>query len=62
VALTAGDLDWLEADVKAGKLPYTDGFFFGESDGNETDDDLALIAKAREALAAGLTAFYDSWW
>jgi hypothetical protein len=55
VALTASDLDRLEADVKAGKLPHTQSFFFGESDGTETEDDLAFIAKAREALAAGLT-------
>ena len=62
VALTDEDLDRLEADVKAGKLPHTEGFFFGASDGNETDDDLAFVAKAREALAAGQTVFYDSWW
>ena len=62
VALIASDLDRLEADLKAGKLPYTEGFFFGASDGTETDDDLAFIVKAREALAAGMTVFYDSWW
>ena len=62
VTLTAADLDRLEADVKAGKLPHTQGFFFGASDGTESDDDLAFIAKAREALAAGLSVFYDSWW
>jgi hypothetical protein len=62
VVLTAADLDRLEADVKAGNLPHTSGFFFGESDGSEADGDLAFIAKARQALAAGLTVFYDSWW
>jgi hypothetical protein len=61
VALTSEDLDRLEADVKAGNLPDTTGFFFGESDGREAED-LAFIAKAREALTAGLTVFYDSWW
>lgn len=62
VALTPDDLDRLEADVRAGVLPETGGFFFGESDGSEVDGDLAFVAKAREALAAGLTVFYDSWW
>ena len=62
VALTAGDLDRLEADIKAGRLPHTTGFFFGESDGTEQADDLAFVAKAREAIAAGLTVFYTSWW
>lgn len=60
--LTAGDLDNLEADVKQKRLPETSGFFFGESDGTELVDDLAFIAKAREALAANLTVFYTSWW
>lgn len=62
VMLSLSDLDRLEADIRATKLPYTDGFFFGESDGSEIDDDLAFIAKAREAIAEGLTVFYDSWW
>ena len=54
VVLPAQDIDRLEADVKAGNLPYTQGFFFGESDGSETEDDLAFIAKAREAQGGGL--------
>jgi hypothetical protein len=60
--LTAGDIGTLEADIKAKALPATAGFFFGESDGSEIDDDLQFIADAREALAAGLTVFYTSWW
>jgi hypothetical protein len=60
--LDSDDLDRLEADVKGGCLPLTAGFFFGESDGKESDDDLAFIAKAREALCAELTVFYTSWW
>lgn len=62
LALTADDLDRLEADVRAEKLPPTQGFFFGQSDGSESDDDLAFITKARAALAEGKTVFYDSWW
>ncbi|NCC53767.1 MAG: phosphoglycerate kinase [Spartobacteria bacterium] len=62
VLLTAKDLDRLEADVQAGSLPHTEGFFFGASDGSETEDDLAFITRAREALARGLTVYYDAWW
>jgi hypothetical protein len=62
VALTAEDLDRLEDAVRLRLLPETTGFFFGESDGSECDDDLVFIAKAREAIAAGLAVFYDSWW
>lgn len=60
--LTEDDLDRLEADIKAKLLPPTSGFFFGESDGSEIEDDLKFVAKAREAIAAGLTVFYSSWW
>ncbi|MET4691065.1 phosphoglycerate kinase [Sinorhizobium fredii] len=60
--LTAGDIDSLEAGLRGRTLPHTEGFFFGVSDGNEVDDDLAFVAKAREALAAGLSVFYTSWW
>lgn len=62
VQLTAEDLDRLEKDIRSGNLPETDGFFFGESDGSERDDDLAFVGSAREALAQGLTVFYTSWW
>lgn len=60
--LTAEDLDQLEREVARKILPSTTGFFFGESDGSEVDDDLAFIAKAREALKAGYSVFYSSWW
>jgi len=60
--LTAGDLDRLEADIRGGSLPPTTGFFFGESDGSEREDDLAFVKKARAALTEGMTVFYTSWW
>lgn len=60
--LTAADLDRLETVLRARDLPQTQGFFFGESDGTETQDDLAFIAKARQAVAQGKAVFYDSWW
>src|ERR1700676_3585747 len=45
LALAAGDLDRLEADIRKGRLPHTEGFFFGNSDGSELEDDLAFIEK-----------------
>ena len=60
--LTAEDIDQLERDVTAGQLPLTDGFFFGSSDGEEREADLAFVAAAREALENGLTVFYCAWW
>ncbi len=62
VVLDVDDLDRLEADVRGGRLPQTSGFFFGRSDGTEIEDDLAFIAKARQAIGQGLTVLYDSWW
>lgn len=62
VVLTLDDLDQLEADIKARRLPATSGFFFGESDGTEFSDDLLFIAKARQAIAEGKTVYYTSWW
>lgn len=62
LSLTTEDLDRLEADVQAGNLPQTSGFFFGESDGSEREGDLAFIAAARAAIAEGKTVIYDSWW
>lgn len=60
--LTAADLDHLEAAIREHRLPSTTGFFFGSSDGSEIADDLEFVTKAREALAAGFTVFYSSWW
>ena len=60
--LTAEDLDALERAIKAKALPPTTGFFFGASDGTEREDDLAFIAKARGAIAAGSYVVYSAWW
>ncbi|MBK1645881.1 phosphoglycerate kinase [Thiocapsa imhoffii] len=61
VVLTSEDLDRLEADIRADSLPFTSGFFFGYSI-ERTEEDLSFIAKAREAIAQGLTVYYDSSW
>jgi hypothetical protein len=62
VVLTKEDLERLEKDIQAGKLPYTAGFFFGESDGSEKDEDLEFIRKAKEAIDGGAVLYYTSWW
>jgi hypothetical protein len=36
MVLAATDIDRLEADIKESRLPDTEGFFFGDSDGSET--------------------------
>ena len=62
VQLTAEDLDRLEGAILKRELPNTEGFFFGDSDGSEIEDDLAFITNARKAIIEGYTVFYDSWW
>lgn len=62
VVLTLEDLDDLEAAILDNTLPRTSGFFFGESDGSEREDDLAFIDKARQAIGVGKAIIYDSWW
>ena len=61
--LSVQDLDRLEEAVKNHELPPTTGFFFGsDSDDYYRKEDLAFIAKAREAIAAGEVVEYSSWW
>ena len=60
--LDAADLDALDHAVRSRTLPTTTGFFFGQTDGSEYDDDLAFIARARAALARGEAVYYTSWW
>lgn len=62
VKLDEADLDALEHAVNADELPFTCGFFFGESRPEEKGDDLAFIRNARAAIAAGMNVFYSSWW
>jgi hypothetical protein len=62
LTLDTADLDRLEVAIRSHTLPETDGFFFGESDGSEFEDDLRFVREARERLASGFTVFYSSWW
>lgn len=62
VVLTESDLSELEGDIKDGSLPDTSGFFFGQTDGDEVQDDLDFVSKAKEAIKEGKTVYYTSWW
>ncbi len=62
VVLTESDLDELEDDIKDGSLPDTSGFFFGQTNGDEVQDDLDFVSKAREAIKEGKIVYYTSWW
>lgn len=62
VRLTAKDLAWLSLCVRWHLLPFTTGFFFGESRPEHQQEDLDFIVKARAAIAEGKNVFYTSWW
>jgi hypothetical protein len=64
VRLTMDDLQLLESDVLANKLPETQGFFFGTNPPDEYSmkQDMEFIAKAKIAIVAGDAVYYDSWW
>lgn len=62
IKLTLEDLDRLEVDLRNNALPHTEGFFFGQSMGDELEDDLDFVAKAKAAIASGKTVLYGSWW
>jgi hypothetical protein len=61
--LTWKDIDRLEQDVLEGKLPHTQGFFFGNSsDDHYREHDLEFCRNARAELFLGLKVFYNSSW
>ena len=62
VELTAVDLDELEHAIHMSELPKTRGFFFGESDGSEVNDDLLFVRGARHYIERGFSIYYTSWW
>jgi hypothetical protein len=62
VRLDLADLDALAKAVSENRLPHTEGFFFGVSDGSEKADDQHFIHKARDAIAHGKRVYYTSWW
>jgi len=61
--LTWQDVDDLEQVVRHGKLPFTEGFFFGKpSDNTYYEHDLKFCADAKVELFLGLKVFYNSSW
>ena len=62
VELTQEDIDRLAHSILDGELPETSGFYFGQSFGDEENDDLEFCKRASEAIKEGYTVFYDSWW
>jgi hypothetical protein len=61
--LTWEDVDELERTVKAGKLPFTEGFFFGKpADNVYYEEDLKFCVNAKAELFLGLKVFYNSSW
>lgn len=63
VELTWEDVDQLEQDVLAGRLPPTQGFFFGnDSDEYYREQDLEFCRRAKAELFMGLKVFYNSSW
>lgn len=61
--LTWDDVDRLEQDIQAGKLPSTQGFFFGnDSDEHYKEHDLDFCRRAKAELFLGRRVFYNSSW
>ena len=61
--LTWQDVDDLEQVVRHGKLPFTEGFFFGKpSDNAYYEQDLKFCSDAKAELFLGFKVFYNSSW
>lgn len=62
VFLTVKDVENLKTAIIEEKLPYTSGFFFGESDVSQKDADFEEIDKMLNALEKGSLIYYTSSW
>lgn len=61
--LTWEDVDELERAVRHGKLPFTEGFFFGKpADNVYFEEDLKFCADAKAEIFLGNKVFYNSSW
>ena len=61
--LTWEDVDELEQAVRHGKLPFTEGFFFGKpADNVYYEEDLKFCVDAKAELFLGFKVFYNSSW
>lgn len=67
ILLEADDLWRIHAAIEADQLPYTSGFFFGESTGKEKPNDLVIFTQAldwletEDAEAFRFVAYQASW-
>lgn len=64
VRIDEADLDKLQEDIIAEKLPHTEGFFFGVSygDADERDYDLKFVTRAKKDIKEGYKLYYTSSW
>lgn len=62
VFLTVDDVENLRTAIIDEKLPYTSGFFFGESEGRAKEKDLEEVDKMLKALENGSSIYYTSSW
>lgn len=61
--LSWDDIDELERAVIHGKLPFTEGFFFGKpADNVYYEDDLKFCKDAKAEIFLGFKVFYNSSW
>jgi len=61
--LTWSDIERLEQDIIGGRMPYTQGFFYGDpKDDYYREHDLEFCRNARAELFLGLQVFYNSSW
>ena len=62
VKLDIDDLENLKEAIENDELPQTAGFFFGQTDGSERNEDVEFVNKAIEAINEGYSVYYNSWW
>ena len=60
--LSREDIQDLKKSIKENSLPYTSGFFFGESDGSEKEEDLEFCERALDKINNGYQIYYTSWY
>jgi hypothetical protein len=53
IELSMEQLQQIIEAVRTNALPTTRGFFFGESDGSETEETIQILTKALEWMSAG---------
>jgi hypothetical protein len=62
VVIDDDTLDYLADDIRHDRLPDKPFCFLGHGDADRKVDDLAFVAKARAAIAGGLTVYYIPSW